>query len=124
MYTKIATNPPTIRPINRPQIKASAPEGFPDASAAAAGRMRSSGVTTSTLGAPAGGDPGTTPLPGSNVPKTAYDKTAPIVPVTRDSTRNTTKKFRKFLDHTSNMLPRMLPTVARRGKGVGAYGYG
>src|SRR5438445_6559974 len=25
MYTKIATNPPTIRPINRPQIKASAP---------------------------------------------------------------------------------------------------
>src|SRR5207245_2169856 len=104
MYTKIATNPPTIRPINRPQIKASAPEGFPDA--------------------PAGGDPGTIPLPGSNVPKTAYDKRALIVPMTRDSTRNTTKKFRKFLDHTSNMLPRMLPTVARRGNGVGAYGYG
>src|SRR2546427_8015837 len=84
----------------------------------------SSEVTTSTFRAPAGGDPGTIPLPGSNVPKTAYDKRAPIVPMTRDSTRNTTKKVRKFLDHTSNMPPRMLPTVAPRGNGVGAYGDG
>src|SRR5437879_877365 len=104
MYTKIATNPPTIRPINRPQIKASAPEGFPDASAAAAGRMGRSGVR--------------------NGPQTADDERALIVAMTRDSTRKTTKKFRKFLDDTSNMLPRMLPTVARRGNGVGAYGYG
>jgi len=44
-------------------------------------------------------------------------------PFTSARTKKTTKKFAKFFVQTSNIPERMEPTVARRGGGLGKYGY-
>src|SRR3989442_4226943 len=44
-------------------------------------------------------------------------------PFTSARTKKTTKKFAKFFVQTSNIPERIEPTVARRGGGLGKYGY-
>src|SRR5256885_5134870 len=44
-------------------------------------------------------------------------------PFTSARTKKTTKKFAKFFVQTSNIPERIAPAVARRGGGLGKYGY-